>query len=363
MSSQTTLTLVAGARPNFMKIASIAHAVRDSSQNVTCRIVHTGQHYDDKLSDVFFRELEIPPPDHNLNIGSSTHAEQTAKIMMGFDEYLQSNPCDCVVVVGDVNSTLACTLVAAKRSVAVAHVEAGLESGDLAMPEEVNRRATDSLANFLFCTSQQAVENLKRRGRQASDIFLVGNTMIDTLSRNLKKIKRPSCLDRLPNKGERFALCTLHRPSNVDDETTLEKILAAISQNAKIPVVFPVHPRTRRTLPNWLDKGSTIFLEDPLGYTEFLYLTKHSEFVLTDSGGIQEETTFLQIPCLTLRKNTERPETVDLGTNEIVGIEPEAISSAIHKVQNGKWKQGQVPPLWDGRAGERIVGQLVSLLS
>lgn len=347
------LTLVVGARPNFVKMASIVHAIREvPGQQMDFTLVHTGQHYDAKLSEVFFDALGLPQPDLNFGVGSASHARQTAQILVSFEDYLLANQTDCVVVVGDVNSTMACTLAASKLGVPVAHVEAGLESGDFSMPEEINRLVTDSIASFLFCTSEIAVGNLMRRGRKESEIFFVGNTMIDTLVRNLPRTQAPP--EASYQAGD-YAVCTLHRPSNVDESLQLTSTLETIARVAEVPVLFPVHPRTRHQLSSLGFESEHIHFMEPLGYLEFLHLQKSAKYLITDSGGIQEETTYLGIPCLTLRENTERPETISIGTNELVGRDPDRIEAAIRRVESGQWKTGSVPPLWDGQAGRRIV--------
>lgn len=357
-------TLVVGARPNFMKIASIVEALSDAEQGwATFSLVHTGQHYDDALSTVFFDELQLPHPHQNFGVGSGTHAQQTAQVMLAFEQYLDENVSDCVVVVGDVNSTLACALVAAKMGVPVAHVEAGLESGDRSMPEEINRLATDAIADYLFCTSEQAVSNLIRRGRSFDHVFLVGNTMIDTLVNHLGLSRPPACWAGLNLHDKQYAVCTLHRPGNVDDPGVLLSILQSINRAAQCPIVFPVHPRTRARISSLLTDFPNLHFEPPMSYLEFLHLVARSRYVITDSGGIQEETTYLGIPCLTLRENTERPETVEIGSNEIIGTRPSQIELAINRVERGNWKQGAVPDLWDGQAGKRIVNHLHTLLS
>lgn len=338
-------------------MSSIVEAIRSSEDSsLRYSLVHTGQHYDQKLSDVFFRELGLPQPSVNFGVGSASHTIQTARIMEKFEEHLLVEPTDCVVVVGDVNSTMACTLVAAKMGIKVAHVEAGLESGDQSMPEEINRLVTDSVANLLFCTSDFAVANLKRRGRSDSDIFLVGNTMIDTLMRNLDSTIASKGLDLEPGS---YAVCTLHRPSSVDQVNELLSLLNTIERNSRVPVYFPLHPRTRKQLGFRSSQFEKIHWLEPLSYRDFLHLQKNAKYVLTDSGGLQEETTFLGIPCLTLRENTERPETVAIGTNELLGRDLEKLADAIGRVEDGNWKKGRRPPHWDGRTGERILKIIV----
>ncbi len=367
MKNSTHITLIAGARPNFMKIGSIIHAIRKKQSDgakVIYRLVHTGQHYDSKLSDVFFEDLEIPQPDVNLEVGSGSHAEQTAEIMVRFEKYLQNNPTDWVVVVGDVNSTLACSLVAKKLGTKVAHVEGGIRSNDWSMPEEINRLATDAITDIFFTTSEFANENLKKEGKSNQQIHFVGNTMIDSLIRNLSRINKPDFLSTHCIDEKEYYLLTLHRPSNVDDSQMLQNTLQNIlnsTEGAKL--VFPVHPRTQKRLSEidfrWPDR---VITTGPLRYLEFLFLIKNSKAVITDSGGIQEETTYLNIPCLTLRPNTERPETVSVGTNVLIGDNMELLESSIKKIQNGGWKEGRIPSYWDGKAGERIINILIESL-
>jgi len=355
------VTLIAGARPNFMKIAPIIRAIRNAQKegkSLTYELVHTGQHYDDKLSKVFFEELEIPEPDVNLGAGSGTQAEQTAKIMVEFERYLLQHPTDLVVVVGDVNSTMACTIVAKKLNTKVAHVEGGIRSWDMTMPEEVNRIATDALADYFFTTSKVANTNLKNTGVKEDQIFFVGNTMIDSLLTNLIKIRKPEIWGRSSLEHGKYYVLTLHRPSNVDDLKKFQTLMSAIDSGAGMQVIFPVHPRTQKNF-NLLDKPPIFILPtDPLSYLEFIYLVKNAKGVITDSGGVQEETTVLGVPCLTLRNNTERPETVTVGTNEMIGDDMDALKQALVKLNKGDWKKGTIPELWDGRTAERIVNIL-----
>jgi UDP-N-acetylglucosamine 2-epimerase (non-hydrolysing) len=348
---------VAGARPNFMKVAPVMEALRQYPQ-VCQYLVHTGQHYDERLSRTFFEELGIPRPDVNLGVGSGTHAAQTARVMQAFEPVCLERRPDVVVVVGDVNSTLACALVAAKLGIEVAHVEAGLRSFDWSMPEEINRVVTDRLSDLLFTTEPSANENLRREGMPADRIHFVGNVMIDTLLRHRARARAARMPDRLGLVPGRFALVTLHRPSNVDSPQTLAPIVAGLERvAAEVPVVFPVHPRTRGTLEAVLAAGgaSSIRLLEPLGYLEFLGLMCDAGVVVTDSGGIQEETTVLGVPCLTVRPNTERPITIEQGTNRLVRAEPGAIADAALAALAGERRNGQrLPELWDGRAAERI---------
>ncbi len=358
------LTIVAGARPNFMKIAPITHAIQKAQSegiDISFRLVHTGQHYDKKMSGDFFEQLNIPEPDNNLEVGSGSQSEQTANIMVRFEKELLENPCDVVLVVGDVTSTMACTIVAKKLGIKVAHVEAGIRSFDMSMPEEVNRLVTDSITDYFFTTSEVANDNLKKAGVEEG-IFFVGNTMIDTLNANLGKLERPEVLSENAIEDKEYLLLTMHRPANVDAEeklaTTLNEI-ARCSQGKK--VVFPIHPRTRKVLEGLsLSLDNFVFCE-ALGYQQFIYLVKNAFGILTDSGGIQEESTVLGVPCLTLRDNTERPETCTVGTNELIGTNPANIAPAMELLMAGKWKNGGVPELWDGKSAERIVSKLIEL--
>ncbi|HEY6915535.1 MAG TPA: UDP-N-acetylglucosamine 2-epimerase (non-hydrolyzing) [Paludibacter sp.] len=362
------IILVVGARPNFMKIAPIMHVLQKNTvlQPV---LVHTGQHYDTQMSGRFFEELNIPAPDINLEVGSASHAEQTARIMIGFEKVCLEEKPDYVFVVGDVNSTAACTLVAAKLNIKTIHYEAGLRSNDRTMPEEINRLVTDSISDFFFTTSIDADENLKKEGIPADKIFMVGNLMIDTLIANLKKtegiemqpklLTSDSTINIAELKKSGYGVMTFHRPSNVDEKESLEKlaeIWAEISE--KIPLVFPIHPRTLRNLDQFglLDKLKTyknLFLIEPLGYLDFIKLVSDSKFALTDSGGIQEETTYMNIPCLTVRPNTERPVTVWEGSNKLIKIHE--IRDEVNLILQGEGKKGHTPQFWDGKTAERIV--------
>ena len=348
-----------------MKIAPIMHALkkaRDRGESISYRLVHTGQHYDEKLSESFFRQLNIPAPDANLEVGSGSQATQTASIMVKFEEELMANPADYVLVVGDVNSTMACAIVAKKLNTKVIHVEAGLRSYDLQMPEEINRLVTDALADVFFTTTPEAGYNLVEKGAPKESICFVGNTMIDTLVANLDRLQKPELLDELSLRPGSYLTMTLHRPSNVDEEAKLESLIQLIGEKSgNKTVVFPVHPRTRQNLEKLSGLPKNVHLTDPLGYLEFMYLIKNAFAVVTDSGGIQEETTFLGVPCLTLRENTERPETVTIGTNELLGMDVEAIEKAFDKLNSNQWKKGIVPALWDGKTAERIVDVLLKL--
>jgi UDP-N-acetylglucosamine 2-epimerase (non-hydrolysing) len=374
------VVLVAGARPNFMKIAPLSDELR--KRGIGHTLVHTGQHYDEVMSEAFFRDLRLPRPDISLGVGSGTHAEQTGKIMVGFEKVCFRSKPDLAVVVGDVNSTLACALVAAKLHIPVAHVEAGLRSHDRSMPEEINRILTDHIADYLFTSCEDANVNLRREGIFASKIFFVGNVMIDTLNRFVDEAGESEILARLGlrdnGRTSPYAVLTLHRPSNVDHEEVLKGIFAALERlSERIPVLFPVHPRTLNRMKGFsLDRcvsyGGGLCSVDskrskknmraipPLGYFDFLNLISNAAVVLTDSGGIQEETTVLGIPCLTLRDNTERPVTVREGTNMVVGSDPERILDAsLHVLENGS-REKRIPRFWDGKAAERIVGILES---
>src|SRR5690606_32183864 len=354
------ITLIAGARPNFMKIAPIIDAIKAAQKrgaDLNYTLVHTGQHYDAKMSDEFFVQLGIPEPDINLGAGGGTQAEQTAAIMIGFEKYLADKETDLVLVVGDVTSTLACSIVAKKLNVRVAHVEGGIRSRDMTMPEEINRMVTDSISDYFFTTSTTANENLKAEGKRDDQIFFVGNTMIDTLNKNMDRLRKPALWDEHGLAPGEYFVMTLHRPSNVDTRDQLVGILEAV-QSTSLPVVFPVHPRTRKNMITFGIRTEGLILAEPLGYLEFNYLVKHARGVITDSGCITEETTVMGVPCLTLRDSTERPETCTVGTNELIGTDPAAITPALTRIMNGAWKKGSVPELWDGKAAERIVERL-----
>ena len=391
------VTLIAGARPNFMKIAPIIRAIKAAEaagKDMHYRLVHTGQHYDKNMSDTFFEELGIPQPDVNLGCGGGTQAEQTAHIMVAFEQYLMANPCDLVLVVGDVTSTMACSIVAKKLNTKVCHVEAGIRSWDLTMPEEINRMVTDSLADYMFTTTDIADRNLLRQGavyaedwqpeqvvlghdRCPQRVWRVGNVMIDTLLKNMPRFRKPAVYDELGLQEGKYVVMTMHRPANVDEETHLRALMEQIITNVHgEPIVFPIHPRTAKifyglwgTATDSVEENRAalhkvfpnLYIVDPMGYLEFNYLVQHSRAVVTDSGGITEETTVMGVPCITLRDNTERPETCMVGTNELIGTNPAAVKPALDKLYAGEWKKGAIPELWDGHAAERIVEILANL--
>jgi len=359
------ITIVAGARPNFIKIAPIIRAIQKRESEgaaIAFRLVHTGQHYDKNLSDTFFEELNIPQPHSNLEVKSGSQSQQTAAIMVAFEQELIQNPCDLVLVVGDVNSTMACAIVAKKLNVKVAHVEAGIRSGDMTMPEEINRIVTDSITDYFFTTSETASQNLLKYGADPKQIHFVGNVMIDTLTQNLERIQKPDFWEKYALETGNYIILTLHRPSNVDEEQSLQKLLLGIDAlaNGK-KVIFPVHPRTKAILENTNLEFKNIIYAEPQGYLAFMYLIKNSFAVITDSGGISEETTVLGIPCFTMRENTERPETQSIGTNTLVGISIENLETEFNLfLKNGKRESG-IPELWDGKASERIIEILLTL--
>ena len=401
------ITLIAGARPNFMKVAPIIKAIKafndendDTSLNdandrkISYRLVHTGQHYDKNMSDTFFEELGIPAPDVNLGCGGGSQAEQTAAIMVAFEKELMAHPADIVMVVGDVTSTMACSIVAKKLNTKVCHVEAGIRSWDLTMPEEINRMVTDSLADYMFTTSEVANRNLVRMGcvlmnegvkelkneRVQQRVWFVGNVMIDTLLANRARFRKPEVWDELGLKDKEFVVMTMHRPANVDEENHLRAMMEQIIDNVHgLPVIFPIHPRTAKLLlgdrtAKGLQDASlqdaskmlqerfpNLHIVEPMGYLEFNYLVERAKAVVTDSGGITEETTVMGVPCITLRDNTERPETCTVGTNELIGTNPAAIKPALDKLFAGEWKKGATPELWDGHAAERIIEILSAL--
>ncbi len=359
---------VVGARPNFVKISPLIEEMGRFSQ-IEPIIVHTGQHYDYGMSKQFFKDLNIPDPDIHLEIGSGSHAVQTAKIMMGFEEVLLQEKPDLTLVVGDVNSTIACALVSVKMNIPVAHVEAGLRSGDRRMPEEINRILTDAISEYLFVTEHSGIENLSNEGVSGKKMFLVGNVMIDTLLKHKKQAEETGILKDLGLEGKDYCLLTLHRPINVDSKNGLKNILGALDEIQRdMLVIFPVHPRTRARMQefdmqSWIDQMKGLRLINPVSYLEFLGLMCKAQFVLTDSGGIQEETTVLGIPCLTLRENTERPITVEVGTNVVIGTDQKRILEESKKLINGDKKQGAIPEYWDGKAAKRIVEILLMEIS
>lgn len=363
------IDIIAGARPNFMKVAPIIKALQTreaAGGPLRYRLVHTGQHYDPRLSGSFFDQLGIPQPDVNLEVGSGTQAEQTAAIMTRYEALLLKAPSRLCLVVGDVTSTMACAIAAQKLCIPVAHVEGGIRSGDWSMPEEINRRVTDSISNWFFTTSAFANENLRQAGVEDERILFVGNTMIDTLLANMDRLCPPSFWDELGLEPGGYFVITLHRPANVDQPEMLQALLSAIATGTRgLPVLFPAHPRTAKVIEKmesgWSD-FTNIRLVEPQPYLEFNYLVKHAKAVITDSGGITEETTVMGVPCMTLRDNTERPETVSIGTNALIGTDPAKLGPALECLFAGNWQRGSVPELWDGRTGERIVAALETLL-
>ena len=392
------ITLIAGSRPNFMKIAPLIHAIKaaeSSGKDIHYSLVHTGQHYDKNMSDTFFEELNIPMPDANLGCGGGSQAEQTANIMVAFEKYLLEYPTDLVLVVGDVTSTMACSIVAKKLNTKVCHVEAGIRSWDLSMPEEINRMVTDSLADYMFTTSEIANKNLLMAGatlvnspspmatnplptlqeeqyafqRISQRVWYVGNVMIDTLLANRSRFRRPAVFDELQLTDGQYIMMTMHRPANVDEEAHLKALMEQIITNVHgLPIIFPIHPRTAKIFYNlWGDEATlrqlfpNLHIVEPMGYLEFNYMVERSKAVVTDSGGITEETTVMGVPCITLRDNTERPETCTVGTNELIGTDPAAVKPALDILFAGEWKKGAIPALWDGHTAERIVDILLTL--
>ena len=357
------ITLIAGARPNFMKIAPLIHAIQKAQragEDIHYRLVHTGQHYDRQMSDTFFEELNIPQPDANLGCGGGTQAEQTAAIMVAFEKDLMAHPTELVLVVGDVTSTMACSIVAKKLCTKVAHVEAGIRSWDLTMPEEINRMVTDSLADYFFTTSEVANANLRRCGVEENNLFFVGNVMIDTLLANRSRFVKPQIYDTLGLQPQQYLMLTMHRPANVDEADKLQRMMHEIVNHVQgLPIVFPIHPRTAKIFKDLGIEAPNLHIVEPMGYLEFNYLVERAKAVITDSGGITEETTVMGVPCITLRDNTERPETCTIGTNELIGTNPDHIKPALDRLFSGQWKKGGIPPLWDGHAAERIVDIIV----
>ncbi len=359
------IDLIAGARPNFMKIASITHAIQKAQsegKNIEFRLIHTGQHYDKNMSDSFFDQLEIPLPDVNLGAGGGTQAEQTAAIMIGYEKVLIEKKPDICLVVGDVTSTMACAITAQKLLVKVAHVEAGIRSGDWTMPEEINRLVTDSISNYFFTTTELASNNLYKNGIGSDRIFWVGNTMIDTLLKHRNHFLKPTIWDQIGLVDYSYFVITLHRPANVDGNEKLKKLIDEIIKHSNgLALIFPVHPRTAKILSSLGIKHPNLHIIEPQSYLEFNYLVERAKAVITDSGGITEETTVLGIPCITLRNNTERPETVSIGTNELIGTDPNAIAPALKVLFDGNWKKGTIPELWDGQTGTRIINKLLEI--
>lgn len=365
--NRSLIDIIAGARPNFMKVAPIIKALQARKAEggpLRYRLVHTGQHYDARMSGDFFEQLGIPAPDVNLEVGSGTQAEQAAGIMIGYEKLLLDECSALCLVVGDVTSTMACAIAAQKLQVPVAHVEAGIRSGDWGMPEEINRMVTDAITNWFFTTSEIANANLRAAGVGEERIFFVGNTMIDTLLGNMDRLRPPAFVEGLGLEAGGYFVLTLHRPSNVDATGPFAALLSAIGEGTcGLPVVFPVHPRTAKTLRELPGFPENIKLVDPQPYLEFNWLVKHAKAVITDSGGITEETTVMGVPCMTLRTTTERPETISIGTNELLGTDPAALGPALKTLFAGGWKKGGIPEKWDGKTAVRIVAELERLLA
>lgn len=360
------IDIIAGARPNFIKIAPIIAAIEEQGANgvnIAFRLVHTGQHYDRKMSGDFFDQLGIPDPHYNLEAGSGTQAEQTGKIMVGYERLLLQAPCDLCIVVGDVTSTMACTIAAKKvNNTKVAHVEGGIRSGDWTMPEEINRIVTDSITDYFFTTSAVANGNLLKAGVSEKQIYFVGNTMIDTLYRQMPRFVKPAFWDKFGLQDKRYIVTTLHRPNNVDDKDKLRDLVSEIVTASKgLPVIFPVHPRTSRMLDIAGVDAPNLFRIEPLSYLEFNYMVQHAKAVITDSGGITEEATVMGVPCMTLRDSTERPETCTVGTNELIGTDPKSIAPAFEKLFADEWKKGSIPELWDGNTAQRIIRHVIEI--
>jgi len=356
------LDIIAGARPNFMKIAPIIATLEKVTDKIQYRLIHTGQHYDKKMSGSFFEQLGIPKPHVNLEVGSGTQAEQTARIMERYEALLLKESADWVLVVGDVTSTMACSIAAKKLGMGVIHVEGGIRSNDITMPEEINRMVTDAITDVFYTTSEVANENLRKLGHDESKIRYVGNTMIDTLLKNKLRFIKPKAWNDYQLKEKQYFVMTLHRPANVDEESKLKNLIDEIVKGAReMPIIFPVHPRTAKILKGIGIEAENLHMIEPLGYLEFNYLVQHAFAVITDSGGITEETTVLKVPCMTLRDNTERPETITIGTNELVGTNPDNIAPFMKKLHQGEWKAGDIPYLWDGHTSKRIVDDLLKL--
>ena len=357
---------IVGARPNFMKVAPL-HRAFSKNPNITSKIIHTGQHFDAKMSDVFFEQLELPKPHYFLGVGGGSHTEVTARTMIEFEKIARQEKPDVVLVVGDVNATLACALVAVKEHIPLVHVEAGLRSGDRKMPEEINRILVDSIADHLFITEQDGLDNLKKEGVDAQKVHFVGNVMIDSLIYYKEKASKLNIAGQMKIEGD-YILVTMHRPANVDTKEGLESILEIIENASRhLSIVFPIHPRTKNNMERFglterLNDIPNVFITEPQGYLEFLNLMDNAKIIVTDSGGIQEETTFLKIPCLTFRNSTERPITVTMGTNQLLSdLNPVTAYQKIKDVLDGNFKKGQIPPLWDGHAAERIADKIIEL--
>ena len=360
------IDIIAGARPNFMKIGPIIHAIEryntTDDQKIEYRLIHTGQHYDKKMSEDFFTQLNIPEPHINLGVGSGTAATQTANIMMRYEEAVKEWKPQLCIVVGDVTSTMACAIVAKKEWIKVAHVEGGIRSNDEKMPEEINRMATDSITDYFFTTTALANSNLAALGHGMEKVFFVGNTMIDSLLGNMERLIQPPLWEENNLEKKEYLVMTLHRPSNVDGYENLRTLLSLINDNVgDKKVVFPMHPRTKKMFDQLKISFDKLIITGPMSYLEFIYMIKHSAGVVTDSGGITEETTVLDVPCMTLRNSTERPETVTMGTNEIVGTDPNNIVPYLQKLIAGDWKLGAIPDLWDGKTADRIVDIVANL--
>lgn len=359
------IDIIAGARPNFMKIAPIIEAMKYhlvfQAKGLQYRLIHTGQHYDKNMSEQFFEQLGIPAPHVNLGAGGGSQAEQTAAILIGYEKLLIQKKSDLCIVVGDVTSTMACTITAKKMGIRVAHVEAGIRSYDMAMPEEINRMVTDAICDYFFTTSESANQNLLKAGIRQEQIFFVGNTMIDTLLKNIPKLVCPAIWEQKELDIKSYLVLTLHRPSNVDEPEKLANLLKVICERAKgSKIIFPVHPRTRKFLSIHSIQYDNLVVTEPLGYLEFIFLVKNCRGVITDSGGITEEATVMNVPCITLRNNTERPETCTIGTNELVGDNFDKLSSCLDKIIAQQWKKGGIPILWDGKTSKRIVDVIIS---
>lgn len=359
------IDIIAGARPNFIKISPIIDAIivaQNNNKEIHFRLIHTGQHYDKMMSGNFFKELGIPEPNINLNSGGGTQAEQTASIMLGYEKILLDKKADLTLVVGDVTSTMACAITAQKMKIKVAHVEAGIRSGDWNMPEEINRLITDSITNFYFTTTEFANSNLISSGIAKEKIFLVGNTMIDTLIKHRSRFKKPIIWEKANLKSGQYIVVTLHRPSNVDDQSNLVKLIEEInSHTMNLPLIFPVHPRTAKMLESCSFNINNLHIIEPLSYLEFNYLVENSKAVITDSGGITEEASYMGIPCMTLRDTTERPETINFGTNVLIGINPKNIAPFMKKLFDSDWKASSQIHYWDGHSSERIVNHILNL--